>query len=187
MINSQIGFVFDSSKCFGCHSCEVACKNENHLSSNISWRKLIEVDKFSFVTISCNHCSNPECSRVCPENAFIKREDGIVVMNEELCTGCRLCESACPFGAITFNYDTLRVSKCEMCVTRIDAGLLPACVSACSTKALTIKDFYSINSNEVQRQYKNFPDTLVTSPSLLFVKEKPKETKKYFISKDKNV
>jgi Fe-S-cluster-containing dehydrogenase component len=64
---------------------------------------------------------------VCPVEAITKRNDGIVILDGELCTGCELCLDACPFDAIYFDKSLEIATKCNLCHQRIDAGLLPAC------------------------------------------------------------
>lgn len=97
--------------------------------------------------VLCNHCANPPCVRVCPTKATFKRPDGIVMMDQHRCIGCRFCMAACPFGARSFNYKDPRpfikeenkeyptrtigvVEKCTFCFERLAKGLIPACVEA---------------------------------------------------------
>jgi molybdopterin-containing oxidoreductase family iron-sulfur binding subunit len=98
----------------------------------------------------CNHCTNPPCCRVCPTKATWKREqDGIVMMDQHRCIGCRYCVVACPYGSRSFNWKDPRphipeirrdyptrtkgvVEKCNFCAERLAKGLLPACVEACN-------------------------------------------------------
>lgn len=181
MFFKQLGFIFNPVKCISCRACEMACKNENSCKENVFLKRLVKIDKKEFIPISCNHCQNPECLRVCPENAFIKRMDGIVIIDESRCTGCSLCIDACPFEAITYNVKTAKVSKCQMCESRIDQGLQPACVSACSTHALAVEDLYEIQTDHLSRQYKNYPSTLITNPSIVFKNNVVKEKKHFFI------
>jgi Fe-S-cluster-containing dehydrogenase component len=101
----------------------------------------------------CNHCSNPPCCRVCPTKATWQRDDGVVMMDQHRCIGCRFCMAACPFGVRSFNWGDPRkapkdrnpnfptnqdyptrekgvVEKCTFCAERIAKGQLPACVEA---------------------------------------------------------
>jgi len=105
----------------------------------------------------CNHCENPPCVKVCPTKATFKRNDGIVMMDYHRCIGCRYCMAACPYGARSFNWKDPRpfvkevkegfptrtkgvVEKCNFCEERLVQGLQPACVEACTAKALTFGD-----------------------------------------------
>jgi molybdopterin-containing oxidoreductase family iron-sulfur binding subunit len=95
----------------------------------------------------CNHCANPPCVRVCPSKASFKRADGLVLINYDLCIGCRACMAACPYEARSFNFfdpalhikevvqgvpvrERGVVEKCNFCVERLEAGMLPHCVEA---------------------------------------------------------
>lgn len=110
----------------------------------------------------CNHCDNPPCVRVCPTKATFKRKDGIVMMDQHRCIGCRFCMAACPFGARSFNWRDPRpfikkqnleyptrtigvVEKCTFCFERLVKGLQPACVEA-SKGALVFGDLSDPNS-----------------------------------------
>lgn len=109
------------------------------------------------VLVLCNHCDNPPCVKVCPTKATFKRVDGLVMMDYHRCIGCRYCMAACPYGARSFNWKDPRpfieeikqdfptrtkgvVEKCSFCEERLAKGLKPACVEACSAKALTFGD-----------------------------------------------
>jgi Fe-S-cluster-containing dehydrogenase component len=104
----------------------------------------------------CNHCTSPPCCRVCPTKATWKREDGVVMMDQHRCIGCRFCMAACPYGARSFNWGDPRkapkelnpdfpanleyptrskgvVEKCTFCAERIAQGQLPACVEAANS------------------------------------------------------
>ena len=75
----------------------------------------------------CRHCDDPPCEAACPVAAITRRGDGIVVLDETECTGCRACLDACPYGAIAFDETNDVARKCNLCHHRIDRGLLPAC------------------------------------------------------------
>ena len=106
--------------------------------------------------VLCNHCNNPPCVRVCPTKATWKREDGIVMMDQHRCIGCRFCMAACPYGSRSFNWMDPRpfikkgypeyptrekgvVEKCNFCAERLAKGLMPACVET-SKGALIFSD-----------------------------------------------
>jgi Fe-S-cluster-containing dehydrogenase component len=91
---------------------------------------------------SCLHCEEPACVTVCPTGASYKRaEDGIVLVDEDKCIGCKLCSWACPYGAREYSAVEGVMKKCTLCVDRIynenleEAERQPACVQACPTKA----------------------------------------------------
>jgi Fe-S-cluster-containing dehydrogenase component len=96
---------------------------------------------------SCLHCEEPACVTVCPTGASYKRaEDGIVLVNEAICIGCKLCSWACPYGAREFDADEGVMKKCTLCIDRIYNDNLapeerqPACVMVCPTHARSYGD-----------------------------------------------
>lgn len=122
-------------KCWGCMTCAVACKQENHAPDGV---RLIHVSEegpeqttggwhYAFKVNRCLHCDAPPCAEVCPNEAIVKRADGIVVLSESDCSGCSACMEACPFNAIEFDETANVARKCNLCHHRVDKGLLPAC------------------------------------------------------------
>ncbi len=177
---SRMAFLFNADDCIGCMACEIACKNENHTPPNVRWRKVSRNTGETHLSISCNHCDNPECFRVCPAGAFKKRRDGIVTIDSSLCTGCQLCVKACPYEAPQFDPASQKVSKCQMCHPRQDAGMPPACAEACTTGALSLIDLCAFDDIEAVPTLPGFPDIGLTRPSILFYPAK--ERKRYFIN-----
>ena len=134
----KFNLTIDNHLCWGCKTCEVACKQENQAAVGV---KLISVREngpepvdgkldFTFHVGLCRHCDDPPCADACPEGAIGKREDGIVIMDYDLCTGCQVCMEACPYGAIAFDEDKTVAQKCNLCYHRVDRGLLPACADS---------------------------------------------------------
>jgi Fe-S-cluster-containing dehydrogenase component len=106
---------------------------------------------------SCLHCDNALCVTVCPTGASYKREeDGIVLVDEDLCIGCKLCSWACPYGAREYDASEGVMKKCTLCVDRIynenlaESERVPACVSACPVSARHFGDLADPDS-EVSR------------------------------------
>ena len=80
----------------------------------------------------CNHCLNPSCVAACPSGAIYKRgEDGIVLINQDVCRAWRMCVTACPYKKTYYNWSTGKSEKCILCYPRIEAGLAPACMHSC--------------------------------------------------------
>jgi len=100
----------------------------------------VEIEKSFFVPKLCNQCDNPPCVQVCPVGATYKTEDGVVLVDQEHCIGCRYCIQACPYGARFFLPEKRVVDKCTWCYHRITKGLLPACVQACPVGARVFGD-----------------------------------------------
>jgi anaerobic dimethyl sulfoxide reductase subunit B (iron-sulfur subunit) len=143
-MSKQYGFYFDSERCIKCWACEVACKQWHGIKAGtIKLRRVTEITtghfpdvKRTFLSLSCMHCGKAPCIIACPEKAISKRtEDGIVVVDNAKCIGCRSCFEACPFGIPQFTEDgTMR--KCDMCLDRLERGEKPICVATCPTQAL---------------------------------------------------
>ncbi|MCR6544398.1 4Fe-4S dicluster domain-containing protein [Dehalobacterium formicoaceticum] len=139
--------VVDAQKCVSCHSCEISCCIAHSQSKNIYQaifekplaKKRVVVEKYGAfsVPLQCRHCEDAPCVQICPTKAM-HREAGAdaVLINEELCIGCKWCLQACPFGAITLGDGEKAILKCDLCIIRTEQGLQPACVDACPTNAL---------------------------------------------------
>src|SRR5262249_31883334 len=160
----KLGLVIDLDTCVGCQACAVACKEWN--SGGVA-APLTDLDPYGTAPLglwfnrvhgfeagegrrartlhfprSCLHCEEPACVTVCPPPASSKRaQDGIVLVDEDLCIGCKLCSWACPYGAREYDYEEGVMKKCTLCIDRIyndatDAqGRIPACVVACPVGA----------------------------------------------------
>ncbi len=160
----KLGLVIDLDICVGCHACATACKEWNasgHMGplpdfnpyGDEAWgvwfnriHSFEEGEGEGARTIhfpkSCLHCEEPACVTVCPTGASYKRaEDGIVLVNELICIGCKLCSWACPYGAREFDDDEGVMKKCTLCIDRIynehlpDQDREPACVMVCPVNA----------------------------------------------------
>lgn len=125
----------DEALCWGCKTCEVACKQEHKAPFGV---KLITVTEkgpelvdgklaFEYRVNRCRHCDEPPCVEACAVGAIVKREDGLVILDGEMCVGCGACVGECPFEAIAFNEPFSMAVKCNLCHQRLDRGLLPAC------------------------------------------------------------
>jgi len=158
------GVLYDNVRCIGCRDCEEGCYKVNDLpppSKPFKDLTVLEekrrtdptaftvVNKYPvggspqspvFRKIQCNHCLEPACASACFVKAFTKTPSGAVTYDASVCVGCRYCMVACPFEIPAYEYDdafTPRVRKCTLCHPRITKGLLPGCVEACPTEALT--------------------------------------------------
>ena len=99
-----------------------------------------------FVPKLCNQCANPPCVQVCPVGATFQTKDGVVLVDDTRCIGCRYCIQACPYGARYLHPERETADKCTFCYHRISKGLLPACVEVCPTQARVFGDVNSVAS-----------------------------------------
>ena len=141
---SALSLVVDRRDCHGCLACEIACKQEHDLPVGPRWLRVKTLPpqvvdgrlRQLYSVAGCIHCAEPPCLPVCPTGAISKRPDGIVLINEDKCTGCGECSRACPLHVIDFDDETGVAGKCDLCVSRLDRGLKPACVSACPARCI---------------------------------------------------
>ncbi|TPK91096.1 MULTISPECIES: 4Fe-4S dicluster domain-containing protein [unclassified Mesorhizobium] len=162
--DKRLGLVIDLDTCVGCQACVTACKEWNtggHMApltdidpygGHVDGVWFNRVHSYEHTTEmggrtvnfprSCLHCETPACVTVCPTGASYKRaSDGIVLVDEDKCIGCKLCSWACPYGAREFDTDVGVMKKCTLCVDRIyndnlaEQDRVPACVAACPTSA----------------------------------------------------
>lgn len=144
-MNSCNGFIFDYSKCVGCHACLVACYNENQTVPPISWRTINHFNKeklpllgFIHQSIACNHCIEAPCLKSCPSGAYsMDLVTGAVIHDADKCIGCKYCTWACPFDAPKYNEAKGVIEKCNFCNSRLKEGKEPACTTNCPTGALS--------------------------------------------------
>lgn len=137
------GFHVSSENCYGCKSCQVACANEHLLTPGVFTRRVRQIytsnpTGHAFVSMSCNHCDDPACVANCPVGAYEKRENGLVVQNHDVCIGCQTCVQACPFHAPCYDEATSTTFKCDGCVDRQAAGLMPVCTIVCPSANISM-------------------------------------------------
>ncbi|MEL0021756.1 MAG: 4Fe-4S dicluster domain-containing protein, partial [Rickettsiales bacterium] len=141
----RLSLMFDLERCIGCKSCEVACKQEHGLGpgeyrNRVVWLGDGAEPGLDFLTVACQHCERPACLRACPVNpkAITKHpETGVVAVNENLCTGCGECVTACPYGAMGYDSRGHHAVKCDLCADRRAEGAGPACASVCPGHAIS--------------------------------------------------
>ena len=139
--------VVDVKKCVGCHTCEISCAVEHSKTKNLisaisekplpKSRVVVESSDGVNLPLQCRHCEEPPCLNVCPTRAITKEDAGeAVLIEQDLCIGCKSCILVCPFGAVTLSSDEKAVLKCDLCIERTSKGQIPACVCSCPTHAL---------------------------------------------------
>lgn len=175
------GMLVDLRKCVGCHACTVACQNENKLALGERWTKVLRVGPEGeypnltsyYMPMPCMHCQEAPCVDGCPTGASYKREDGIVLVNEDKCVGCKFCMVVCPYGVRQFNEQKGIVEKCKMCYERLDAGQVTRCTETCQLKARYVGDLDDPNSEIsrliAQHNAKPLYPELGTKPSVYYI------------------
>jgi tetrathionate reductase subunit B len=164
------GMLLDITKCIGCGNCVRACSTENDVPDGYfrTWVERYHVsdwqmeapkvdspnggkDGFAvstetggknfFVPKLCNHCADSPCTQVCPVGATFHTRDGVVLVDEKYCLGCRYCIQACPYGCRFFHPQKRIAQKCTLCYHRVTKGLTTACCESCPTGARQLVDF----------------------------------------------
>ena len=175
-----MGFFTDTTVCIGCKACEVACKEWNQLPAanggqntlsgdsydntrrldGTHWRHVQFIEQFDedrkdgrwlLMSDVCKHCVQAGCLEVCPTNAIIRTEFDTVVIQSDVCNGCRACIAACPFGVIDMNPAAGTAQKCTLCYDRMQAGLEPACAKACPTDSIQFGPIDELRARAQQR------------------------------------
>ncbi len=174
----QHGFYFNADNCIACHACEAACSEKNDVPPHLAFRSVGFVEGGSYpdyrrinISMACNHCDNPVCLKGCPTRAYTKfAEYGAVLQDPDICFGCGYCTWVCPYNAPQLDPVKGQVTKCNMCVDRLEVGLKPACVAACLGKALDFGVIENVPEGRVQceTEIPGFPRTDITHPNVRF-------------------
>lgn len=187
----QYAFYYDNSRCTGCKTCVMACKDYKDTALDVAYRKVYDVeggqwerlDDGSYTTdaflyhlsYSCGHCDDPACVAACPTTAMHKDKDtGIVSVDTTKCIGCGYCVMACPYNSPKVDRTLGHSVKCDFCQERLAEGKAPICVGSCPLRAL---DYGTID--ELRAKYEGcvgqiypMPSDDVTRPNVL-VKPSP--------------
>ena len=178
----KYGMIHDNNLCIGCQACNVACRAENEIPDSV-YRLQVWINPkkyannslgFEFHRQSCVHCDNAPCVSVCPTKASFKNQDGVVLIEEDLCVGCLHCVAACPYQARYVDPVTKAPNKCTFCEeSRLGRGEEPACVTVCPTTALTFGDLNDVTS-EINKMLSQKPtyrqkENLGTQPKMFIV------------------
>jgi tetrathionate reductase subunit B len=197
-MGNNFGILVDVERCLGCGVCVTACKTENGLpphtddvpgTTGIAWNQVLAISEGKYaqfwefhLPVHCMHCQDPPCVSSCPKEAINKNDYGLVLISEGKCNGCAdevnqliKCRSACPYGAIQFNFEKKVAQACTFCAHRVAAGVEPACVRACIGRCMTFGDFNDPDS-DVSKQANAAGDRLFvlgeeknTRPSLKYI------------------
>jgi len=170
---TRLALAINTGRCVGCHTCSISCKMSNNIPDGMLWNRVLTegcdvVDGAQgtypnltrdYLPLSCQHCEDPACMKVCPTGATYRDEMGRVEIDYDKCIGCRMCMAACPYNARVFNWDEPSrvtgfnyghkdvpvrkrgvVEKCTLCKERTDEGKEPMCVSCCPAGARVYGD-----------------------------------------------
>lgn len=182
-MSKQYGFYIDESLCSGCNACALACKDKNNLDDDRFFRTVsehvnghvnnagpafLQNVRAYWVSLACNHCSEPRCVKGCPTGAMHKDENGIVSVDPDLCVGCRYCTWNCPYHAPKYNAAAGKMSKCDLCKDLLARGEEPACVAACPLGLIKVGPI-----EELRAKYGSnarlacLPDPSLTHPNIV--------------------
>lgn len=202
------GMAIDTKRCLACHTCEVACKSANNVPKGIFWNRVMTEggecldsaageypsNNLGGFTVSCQHCENPACVKVCPVGATYRDEaTGAVRQDYDKCIGCRMCMAACPYNGVrSFNWEEPKyalefstgdkdvpahqkhtVEKCTFCYQRTSQGEKPACMVLCPGRARHWGDLDDPDSEVSrlirEREYKQLLPEEGTKPSVYYL------------------
>jgi DMSO reductase iron-sulfur subunit len=183
----QYRFTFNMNACIGCHSCEVACAEQNGLPADTTWRRVGEIEggdypqtKRFYLSMACNHCLEPACLEGCPTQAYVKLANGVVQHHADDCIGCQYCTWNCPYSVPVFQPDRKIVTKCDMCTPRLEAGQTPACVGACPTHAIGVErvDVEAWRADHRQADAPHLPssDITISTTRIILPDDLPEDT-----------
>jgi anaerobic dimethyl sulfoxide reductase subunit B (iron-sulfur subunit) len=182
----QMAFYFDQTRCTGCYTCLIACKDWHDVELGpVDYMNVASIEKgkypnpyVAYMVTTCFHCANPECVSACPVNAISKRaEDGIVVVDRELCLGkdnCALfCVEACPYDMPRFGEEeNAKMQKCDFCLDQLAENKSPICVAACPLRCLDAGPLTQLMAKYGSiQEAEGFAYSEKTKPSVIF---KPK-------------
>ena len=178
---ARFGFIYDQTKCIGCNTCQMACKDRHNLEMGLFFRRVETLEytvhgqaKWMHYSGSCNHCKDAACVKACPTKAMDYQEDGTVGHNPQACIGCGACTWACPYHAPKISPRFGTAMKCDSCIDRRSQGLKPVCVDSCLTHCLDFRDLDELPPQEQKGLVSDLeilPSSSLTSPSLLIRKK----------------
>lgn len=179
MNGPRYAMAMDVKKCVGCNACVLGCKAENDLPADGFRDWIVTETRGVFPTLSqeirserCNHCDDAPCVDCCPTGASHVNEGGIVLVDHDMCTGCKACMASCPYDA-RYIHPEGYADKCTFCLHRVKKGQQPACVTICPTAALTFGDLTDESSEVSQllrkRKYNTLKSEMGLGPNVYFL------------------
>lgn len=180
---TRLAIAVNTKRCVGCHTCSLACKMSNNVPDGMLWNRVLTegcdvIDDAvgvypnlsrTYLPLSCQHCENAACKRVCPTGATYRDDMGRIQIDYDKCIGCRMCMAACPYNVRVFNWnEPVRIQggnyghkdvpvrkkgvmeKCTLCKELAAEGKDPMCVACCPAGARVYGDLDDQNS-EISR------------------------------------
>jgi Fe-S-cluster-containing dehydrogenase component len=200
--------VIDLAACDGCAKCTTACQAMHHIPSEREWIKVFRMKDGGncapyWLPRPCFHCDNPPCTKVCPVNATFKREDGIVLVDNNRCIGCRFCMAACPYSARFFNWDRPEppaakeavfyspergfprrigtVEKCDFCPDMARMGKLPDCAAHCPMGTIYFGDQNEDAVTNSKGETVRFSEFVLARAAYRYMEELGTEPRVYYL------
>ena len=195
---TQKAFLLDLGRCIGCQACVVACKVGNELPNDTQYIQIKERTTGSYPQIQtsilnqrCYHCLDAACVAVCPTGALFK-EDGLTKVNDDACSACGYCLTACPFSIPKL--ENGHIHKCDGCADVVKAGGEPWCVKTCPNGALMFGERSEILAESKKRQAnlsKRYPNAQIygetESGGLGLIAVLPDEPEQYELPRSPNI
>jgi molybdopterin-containing oxidoreductase family iron-sulfur binding subunit len=199
----RYGMVINLQRCIGCDACTIACKQANGTPPEVFWGRVVHkevgeypIAKVEYTPLLCMHCANAPCVANCPTGASVKDVNGIVYVIADKCIGCKQCIVVCPYEARWFmpkktkgyfpalgftekekvdysKFGLGKVTKCDFCMDKVNAGEKPLCVRTCPVTARIFGDVDDPNSEVAkllsQRNAKQLAPEVGTDPSVYYI------------------
>lgn len=177
---ARFGMVIDTKKCVGCMDCVVACKTENNVPDGLNRDWIVTETRGRFPRLHqeirserCNHCDLPPCVYCCPTGASHVQDFGrVVLVDPELCIGCKACLAACPYDA-RYIHPEGYADKCTFCIHRVEKGQDPACVAVCPTHCMYFGDLddprSEVNQLLTSREHHALLEEAGTRPRIFYL------------------
>lgn len=157
----------DPNICVTCHRCELACtefnegktdfrltriKIERNQAHGLHGTNLMPTERGTWgngvgIQDTCRQCPHPvPCANACPAGAIqLSPNTKARIVIQERCVGCHLCQKACPWDMMTFDYEINKASKCHLCNGD------PRCVKSCPASALRFIPWFDRSHDEARR------------------------------------
>lgn len=170
-------FLVDLDKCIGCYACQIGCKDEHcgnewlpYAKSQPDigqfWLHLYEKErgarphvKVTYIPVMCQHCEDAPCMKVCSDNAFRRRDDGLIILDPDKCTGCGKCVEACPYEAVFLNEELNIAQKCTGCAHLLDGDhpiSVPRCMDNCPADVIQFGEVTELDLENTEFLHEDF-------------------------------